>query len=239
MDDSKKYFDLSEDIELSIIKTNSNWHFDKCDARFGVKYPGRIPGQIYINLFYFFTKKNDYILDVFCGGGTGLDVGKLMQRNVIGLDINPIRKNIRKFDVILDKNPFKKEIFQLIFLDPPYFNINQGKYTYRKTDLSNLELNPFLNAIELIIKKFYPTLKLSGYLALIISNKREKGEIFYDLGFLCEKIISKYFKLIYRISVPFENTSYHTEKWRQICLKQKIILIGTRDLLIFKKCNSM
>ena len=117
----------------------------------------------------------------------------------------------------------------------PYYNINQGKYTIRKTDLSNLNLNQFLDSIEITIKKFYPSLKLNGYLAFIISNKREKGEQFLDLGFLCENIVSKYLKIIHRISVPYENTSYHTKEWRERCLQKKIILIGTRDLLIFKK----
>lgn len=233
--------DLEDSVEIfkkvnpNIIKTNSNWHFSKCDPRFGIKYPGRIPGQIYINLYYFFTNKNDYILDVFCGGGTGIDTGKFMERNVIGLDLNPIREDIINFDVLIDKNPFNRNVFQLIFLDPPYFNINKGKYTNFKTDLSNLNLDDFLDAIELITTKFYQSLKNNGYYSIIISNKREKGDVFYDLGFLVTKTILKYFTQIHRISVPYENTAYHNEKWRKICLERKKILIGTRDLLIFKK----
>lgn len=222
-------------FDLNLIRNNSNWHFERCDPRFGHKYPGRIPGQIYINLFYYFTQEKDYILDVFCGSGTGLDVGKFMKRNVYGLDINPSRENIKKIDVLLDKNPFKKNFFQLIFLDPPYFNINKGKYTNSQTDLSNLNLKNFLSAIDIITRKFINSLKHYGYFALIISNKREKGEIFYDLGFMCERIVSKYLKLIHRISVPYENTKYHSNEWRVRCLKYKIILIGTRDLLIYKK----
>lgn len=232
------YLDDLKEIDLSFIRTTSNWNFKNCDKRFGFNYPGRIPGQIYINLFYFFTEKDDNILDAFCGSGTGLDVGKLMERNVIGLDLNPAIKDIKQFDLILDHNPFKKEVFQLIFLDPPYFNMNRGKYTMEKTDLSNLDLKKFLDAIELIIKKFFKSLKYSGYLALIISNKREKNNELIDLGFLCENLISKYLKLMQKISVPYENTSFHTKEWRERCLKKKFILIGTRDLLIFQKVRN-
>lgn len=227
-------FDINK-IDLNIIKTTSIWNFGKCDSRFGFKYPGRIPGQIYINLYYFLTKENDYILDGFSGSGTGIDVGKYMQRNVIGLDINPSKKDIIKFDLLIDRNPFKKETFQLIFLDPPYFDMNRGKYTKERTDLSNLKLKDFLSAIEIIIKKLLPSLKYYGYLSIIISGKREKGGELIDLSCLCKAIISKYLKLIHKISVPYDNTAFHTTEWREICLKKKIILIGTRDLLIFKK----
>ena len=194
-------------LDKTTIKFTSNWHFLQCDSRFGMVYPGRTPGQVYINLFYYFTNINDKILDVFCGGGTGLDVWRFMKRYVFGLDINPIRNDIIRFDVLTDKNPFPDDYFQLIFLDPPYFNINKGKYTNFKIDLSNLNLDSFLNAIELITTKFYPSLKINGYFSIIISNKREKGDIFYDLGFLVTRMILKYFTQIHRISVPYENTS--------------------------------
>jgi len=50
-DNFKELLYIQKKIDLSKIKTNSNWHFKKCDPRFGFKYPGRIPGQIYIILF--------------------------------------------------------------------------------------------------------------------------------------------------------------------------------------------
>jgi len=229
--------DLPHDLRLinpKIIRTTTNWHFKKCDNRFGFPYPGRIPGQIYINLYYFFTDLNDYILDVFCGCGTGMDAGKLMRRRVVGLDINPDNKRIKKFNVIEDNNPFKSNIFKLIVLDPPYYNMNKSKYTNERTDLSNLNLREFLNAIKLTAKKFLTSLTRDGFLALIISNKREQNRELIDLGFQCEKILSNFLKLKYRISVPYENTSFHTDKWRKICLSKKFILIGSRDLLIFQ-----
>lgn len=222
-------------LDLSVIRTNSNWHFKKCDSRFGSKYPGRIPGQIYFNLFFFFTKEQDNILDVFCGGGTGLDVGKLMQRNVVGLDLNPIRKDIYYFDVLTNKNPFKKEVFQLIFLDPPYYDMNRGKYTNKVTDLSNLNLNNFLDAIDLTIKKFYISLKKNGFIALIISNRQKKNGEYTDLSFECEKRLSMYLTIVQKISVPYENTSFQTEEWKNYCIKNKKIFVGTRDLLVFRK----
>lgn len=41
-----------------------------------------------------YTNKNDTILDPFCGSGTALLEARLLQRNAIGIDINPLAKLI-------------------------------------------------------------------------------------------------------------------------------------------------
>ena len=82
----------------------------------------------------------DVILDLFCGSGTGIDIGKDYDRKVIGFDLNPYRKDIIKFDVLTDKNPFLDRVLDHIFLDPPYFNMNKGKYTKRKTFSRKFEM---------------------------------------------------------------------------------------------------
>lgn len=46
--------------------------------------------------------------------------------------------------------------------------MNKGKYTGKKTDPSLLSYNKFLQALELIITKFYNSLKSNGYLGIFI-----------------------------------------------------------------------
>jgi len=216
------------------ICTNSIWNFNTCDKRFGFKYPGRIPGQIYANFYYYFSKKGDIILDLFAGSGTSLDVGLIMNRKVIGFDLNPSRKDIIFFDLLKDSNPFSENYFQAIFCDPPYYNMNSKKYSDKKTDLSNLDLNDFIKSLELIILKFYNSIKKNGYLAIILSNKREQGKLI-DLEYEVNKIHSQYLTLTHKIIVPYYHTKYQNKNIENSFRSKKFLLIGHRTLFIFQK----
>lgn len=51
------------------------WSFSDHDERFGVAgFPGRLPGQAFMNLIHRFTTGHIHALHVGCGGGTMLDV---------------------------------------------------------------------------------------------------------------------------------------------------------------------
>jgi len=216
------------------ISSNTIWDFKKCDDRFGFPYPGRIPGQIYANFYYYFSKKEDVILDLFAGSGTGIDVGNFLNRRVIGFDLNPSREDIIQFDLLKEPNPFSDNYFQAIFCDPPYYNMNSRLYSDKKTDLSNLNFNEFINAIELVITKFYNSIKNKGYFAIIISNKREKDSLI-DLEFKLNEIYSKYLKLVQKIIVPYYNTKFQKKPIEYSFKKRKFLLIGHRILFIFQK----
>lgn len=41
------------------LKIFNVWNFPRCDDRFGIDYPGRIPGQIIEHLLYYFTEPFD------------------------------------------------------------------------------------------------------------------------------------------------------------------------------------
>jgi hypothetical protein len=45
------------------------YSFTPCDPRFGVDYPGRIPGQIPANVIRYFTEPGDLVVDLMAGGG--------------------------------------------------------------------------------------------------------------------------------------------------------------------------
>ena len=49
------------------MRCGTFWYFSHCDPRFGVKYPGRIPGQIPANLIHYFTQPNDLVVDLMAG----------------------------------------------------------------------------------------------------------------------------------------------------------------------------
>jgi DNA modification methylase len=94
------------------------WNFPKCDPRYGLDYPGRIPGQIVENILYYYTEPFDIVVDPMAGGGTTVDVCKAMFRRYQAYDINPIREEIKKHD-IRQGFPQRAKGCKLIFLDPP------------------------------------------------------------------------------------------------------------------------
>lgn len=59
-------------------------------------YHSKYIPQIAGNLIKFLSKENDTVLDNFCGSGTTLIEAKLLNRNAIGIDINPLACLISK-----------------------------------------------------------------------------------------------------------------------------------------------
>ncbi len=54
------------------------------------KYFARRPWNVFNNLIQYYSKENDIVLDVFCGGGVTIFESLSLKRNVIGVDINPL-----------------------------------------------------------------------------------------------------------------------------------------------------
>jgi DNA modification methylase len=77
---------------------------------YSAKYIPQIPNR----LISTFSKKNHLILDIFAGSGTTLVESKLLGRNAIGVDINPLACLISKVKTTVIKKPAMEEI--LLFL---------------------------------------------------------------------------------------------------------------------------
>jgi site-specific DNA-methyltransferase (cytosine-N4-specific) len=59
-------------------------------------YPAKFIPQIPKSIIKEFTNEKDVVLDPFCGSGTTLIEAKLLNRNAVGVDINPIATLISK-----------------------------------------------------------------------------------------------------------------------------------------------
>ena len=53
-------------------------------------YPCKFVPQIPQQIIYKYSKEGDLILDPFCGSGTTLTEASLLNRNAVGIDINPV-----------------------------------------------------------------------------------------------------------------------------------------------------
>lgn len=110
------------------IKHYTSWQFSENDPRFGIPHPGRIPGQIPANVIYYFTEPGDLVVDPMAGGGSTLDAAEFLGRESLGLDVFPRRPDIAQWD-ISKGFPDEAKGCQLIFMDPPYWNMKDEGYT--------------------------------------------------------------------------------------------------------------
>lgn len=78
-----------DDFEL---ETNTVWSFPERGkwATHDAKWRGNWSPYIPRNIILRYSQEGDYVLDQFAGGGTTLVEAKLLNRNIIGIDVNPV-----------------------------------------------------------------------------------------------------------------------------------------------------
>jgi hypothetical protein len=215
------------------------WKFSGCDPRMGLEgHPGRIPGQITLNLLHYYTEENDLFVSAFGGSGTDIDACKMMKRNCIAFDLNPVRKDIKKADLTMGI-PLEKEVADFVFFDPPWLSAQKDKYSGNKMDLANLQFEDFYQVMDNLAQEANRILKTYKYCGIICANMPGWGEIhFEDVGFKLNEIFSKYFQPTQRISIPYPTNmvggggaAFQISRAR----KEKYMLAAFADLLIFKK----
>jgi DNA modification methylase/uncharacterized ParB-like nuclease family protein len=216
-DDNPRYFNF--------------WNFSLIDRRLGIEYPGRLAAQVMLNLLYYYTKQGDLVVDPMAGGGVTVDCCLVMNRKCRAYDLNPVRPEIQKND-ILNGIPDKNADF--IFLDPPYYNQRKDDYVPTKFTES---LTSFNEAMRRAFKDCYDALKPTGILALIMDPqqwKLEEGN-WADHSFTLTNIaLEQGFKEIYRIVSPLPTqqfTGYDVDRAKET----KMMLNVIRDLIILRK----
>jgi hypothetical protein len=212
------------------------WIFDKCDNRFGVRdYPGRMAGQIVVNLLHFYTNPDDCVVDPFVGSGTTLDVCKAMNRKCKAYDLRPVLPEILENDTSKGI-PIVDETTDFVLLDPPYANMKKGEYTDNPNDLSNMNLDDYYRVMAFVIAEAWRILRDEGKMALIASSMRRDGK-FTDIGFHLYKLAEGVgFKPIERIIVPYGgHEASFNGAWIQQARETKFMLRKYRDLVVFQK----
>ncbi len=233
------------------LEETSVWNFEKrgsWSTHVG-SYRGNWPPQVPRNILLRFSKENDLVLDMFNGGGTTLVECKLLNRNAIGIDINPnplnITKEALKFDVqnksiqklILGdaKNMhfIKNESIDLICTHPPYANII--KYSDGiDGDLSLLNESDFLKDFSLVAREANRVLRSGNKMVYMIGDIRKNGNVF-PLGFTTLDICLKNGFKLNEIIIKIQHNCQMSSKWINILSAKNKYLLAHEYIFILTK----
>lgn len=238
-----------ENFELEMT---THWSFPKRGdwATHDAKWRGNWSPYIPRNILLRYSQEGDLVLDQFAGGGTTLVEAKLLNRDIIGIDVNDValercrekscfehdgaegKVYIRKGDARnLDFIP--DDSIDLICTHPPYANII--KYSEDiEADLSRLKVKDFLEAMRPVAAECRRVLKKGKFCAILMGDTRQKGcmvpmsfevmRIFQDAGFQMKELIIKE-----------QHNCKATGYWKTNSVKYNFLLIAHEYLFVFRK----
>ena len=189
------------------IFTDSLWIINERDksGKHSNFYHWNFIPQIPNQLIQRYTKKWDYVLDMFIWSWTTAIECENLWRHIIWVDIQedlikridslidwPIKKKFIIWDStnekIVDKiwwflKENNRDDLDLVLLHPPYFDIL--KFSTKKEDLSNTEsIDHFLEMFKKVLINSQKLLKKWWYIWIVIGDKYQNSERI-PLGFLC------------------------------------------------------
>ena len=214
-------------------------------------YRGNWSPQIPRNLILKYTQEGDLVLDPMVGGGTTLIEAKLLNRDAIGIDINPqavkLAKESLKFEV---DNKSKQECYvgdarkpeniasdsmDLIATHPPYLNIIKYSEHSILGDLSNIgSLSKFLTEFEPAVKEFYRVIKPDHYCAILIGDTRRHRH-YVPLAFNVMSLFLKNGFILKEDIIKIQHNCQATPKWSSAVKKYDFYLIMHEHLFVFRK----
>ena len=237
-----------ENFELEM---NTVWSFPDRGkwATHDAKYRGNWSPYIPRNLLLRYSNEGDTILDQFAGGGTTLVEAKLLNRNIIGVEINSNalerckekcdfeyensgkvyfhEADARNLDFISD------EKIDFICTHPPYANIIQYSENIEE-DLSHLKVKEFLVEMEKVAKECYRILKKNKFCAILMGDTRQKGHI-VPMSFEVMKIFEKVGFKTKEIIIKEQHNCKATGFWKTNSVKYNFLLIAHEYLFVFRK----
>jgi Predicted DNA modification methylase len=238
-----------EDFELEMT---THWSFPQRGdwATHDAKWRGNWSPYIPRNIILRYSQEGDLVLDQFVGGGTTLVECKLLNRNIIGVDVNDmalrrcrektafehegadgkveIRKgDARHLDFIQDSS------IDLICTHPPYADIIQYSEGILE-DLSHLKVKDFLEEMKNVAAESHRVLKKDKFCAILMGDTRQRGcmvpmsfevmQVFENVGFKLKELIIKK-----------QHNCKATGYWKTNSLKYNFLLIAHEYLFVFRK----
>jgi DNA modification methylase len=233
------------------LQMNTVWSFPDRGkwATHDSKYRGNWSPYVPRNIILRYSKERDLVLDQFVGGGTTLIESKLLNRDAIGVDINPesvaltkqkcnfeyesdsdikvVNGDARNLDFILENS------IDLICTHPPYSNIINYSDNI-KDDLSLLNYTDFLKEMNKVAIESYRVLKKNKFCAILMGDTRKNGHI-VPLSFEVMKIYESAGFKLKEIVIKEQHNCKTTGFWKTNSIKYNFLLIAHEYLFIFHK----
>ncbi len=238
-----------DDFELEMT---THWSFpNRGDwATHDAKWRGNWSPYIPRNIMLRYSKENDLVLDQFAGGGTTLVEAKLLNRNIIGVDVNDValercrekidfeyneangkvslyKGDARSLDFIED------ESIDLICTHPPYANIIQYSNDIQE-DLSLLKVNDFLEEMKKVAAESYRVLKKDKFCAILMGDTRQKGHMI-PMSFEVMRIFEEAGFKLKELIIKEQHNCKATGYWKTNSVKYNFLLIAHEYLFVFRK----
>jgi len=227
------------------FRRRGNWATHKS------KYRGNWAPEVVRNLLMRYSKEGDYVLDPMIGGGTTAIECKLLNRNLLALDVNPDAISITQdaLDFETEHNPtiklelndsrklpmLKDESIDFVLNHPPYADII--KYSDKKidADLSNIhDIDEFCNEMKKVAKEFYRVLKPNKYCAILIGDTR-RNKMYQPMAF---KVMQKFLDVGFELKediIKQQHNCKATGFWVNKSKDYNFLLIMHEHLFIFEK----
>ena len=203
------------------------------------KYRGNWSPYVPRNLILRYSNPGDWVLDQFMGSGTTLVEAKLLNRNAVGVDINPQSVSISEINLqfqcetntkiftrngnATDLHFIKDSRIDFICTHPPYANII--KYSKGiEGDISLLGVDDFLDEIQKVAKEAFRVLKKGTMCAVlkVIPLGFRMMECFLQAGFTNKEIIIKE-----------QHNCRSTEYWEK--QNNNFLLLAHEYIFVFQK----
>lgn len=238
-----------ENFELEMTTV---WSFPKCGnwATHDAKWRGNWSPYIPRNILLRYSKEGDLVLEQFAGGGTTLVEAKLLNRNIIGVDINEIALERCKEKINFDYEKAKGKVYlkkgdarelnfilnesiDLICTHPPYANIISYSENISE-DLSRMKVPEFLEEMKKVASECYRVLKKDKFCAILMGDTRQKGHMI-PMSFEVMRIFENAGFKLKELIIKEQHNCRATGYWKTNSIKYNFLLIGHEYLFIFKK----
>ena len=212
-------------------------------------YRGNWSPHIPRNLILKYTNENDLVLDCFVGSGTTMIECKELNRNGIGIDINPtaisITKqrtsyqsnnnsilniylaNAKKMDCITDNS------IDFICTHPPYADIIHYSDSI-PDDISLHNYDDFLLEMHRVAEECYRVLKPNHYCSFMIGDIRKSGNVI-PLGFKLMEVFCKSKFVLKEIIIKEQHNCKCTSYWLDNDSMKRMYLLAHEYIFIMKK----
>jgi DNA modification methylase len=194
------------------------------------EYRGNWSPYVPRNIIKQYTKKGDWILDGFVGGGTSLIESWLLGRNCVGIDIsaraiavsrkrlNELGKHAAKMKFKLPKVKvfarkadardlgfIKDGSIDLVCSHPPY--ANALRYTYStEGDLSHIsKIDVFCDEMEKVASEFNRVLKINKRCAILLGDVRRRNMVVP----LAYKVLERFLRQGFELEDIIMKTQHH------------------------------